>query len=87
MPAGKTLVVTCTAPIRQDSKTGSELAVLLSDALARGSARLEFEQTINGNGIRARLVKRGSARSAVVGFVHNPEVDPESLLTESAVMR
>lgn len=79
VPAGKTLVVTCTAPIRKDSKTAAELIEVLGDALARGRVRLEFKKTINDNRIRARLVKGAPER--VVGFVHNPDIDPETLLT------
>jgi len=81
VPTNKTLVVTCTAPIRKDSMTSRELVALLVTALARGWARLEFEKTINGNRIRARLVKRAAAQDKVVGFVHNPDVDPEQFLT------
>jgi hypothetical protein len=81
VPAGKTLVVTCTAPIRKDSATSAELVELLAAAMARSGGRLEFDKTIHGNRIRARMVKRASARAhKVVGFVHNPDVDVEKLL-------
>lgn len=80
VPAGKTLVVTCTAPIRKDSATGAEVIELLAVALGRGPARLEWGKTINGNRVRARLVKRTAANpDKVVGFVHNPGVDVEKL--------
>lgn len=85
MPAGKTLVVTCTAPIRKNSKTSAELVELLAHALARGPARLDFKKTINGNVTRARLVKgRSRQAEAVVGFVHNPGVDVDELFTLAA---
>ena len=82
MPEGTTLVVTCTAPIRKDSATSAALVDVLTDALARGPARLELHKTINGNRIRARLVKRASARAdKIVAFVHNPGVDVEELFS------
>ena len=82
VPADKTLVVTCTAPIRKDSKTSSELSEVLRRKLARGSARLDFKATINGNQIRARLVKRAPTHAdKLVGYIHNPDVDPKSLMS------
>lgn len=78
VPEGKTLVVTITAPIRRSSETTAELVERLRRRLARSPARLEFEASIEGNRIRARLVKARSAK--VLGFVHNPDRDPELFL-------
>lgn len=81
VPDGKTLVVTCTAPIRKDAATGAALVETLADLLARAPARLEFEKTVNGNRVRARLVKQTQARAdRVAGYVHNPGVDPEAFM-------
>ncbi|HZY97973.1 MAG TPA: hypothetical protein VFE36_00225 [Candidatus Baltobacteraceae bacterium] len=82
VPAGKTLIVTCTAPIRKDSKTFAELETVLAALLAKRPARLDFKKTVNANEVRARFVKRTPAHAnAVVGFVHNPGVDTEELLS------
>lgn len=78
VPAGKTLFVTCTAPIRKDSLTSRNLIPMLAEAMGRGSARFKFDKTINGNRIRARLVKARDGKVAV--YVHNPDVDVEALL-------
>jgi hypothetical protein len=87
VPDDRTLVITVTAPIWQSSKTVAVLVDEIRSRLARRTARLELNETINGNQIRARLVKDASGRaSKVVGFVHNPDPDhPELLmgLTES----
>ena len=81
VPEGKTLIVTVTAPIRSASKTADALESQIQPRLARGPARLDFSDTINGNQIRACLVT-GLARGAsnVVGFVHNPDLDVDALL-------
>lgn len=81
VPDGKTLVVTCTAPIRLPGRTAAAAIEALGAPLAREPARLKFEKTINGNRVRAWLVKRKPARAdKVIGFVHNPDVDPEDYL-------
>jgi hypothetical protein len=75
VPDGKTLVFAITAPIRLASKT----AVALEKKVRSKPARANLEETINGNQIRVRLVKGGSNGARVIGFVHNPESDPEIL--------
>jgi len=82
VPAGKTLIVTCTAPIRRSSKTAAEFAEMVARAFEQKPARLDFKKTINENRVRARLVKAAPAHDArVVGFVHNPDVDVEALMS------
>lgn len=77
VPAGKTLVVTCTAPIRLPGRTAASATEALAALLARDTAHLEFDKTINGNRVRAWLVKRPAAANKVIGLVHNPGTDPE----------
>ena len=78
VPDGKTLVVTITAPIWKDSKTREVLEGKIRELLAASRARLEA--TINGNRIRVRVLEGGTRQtSKLVGFVHNPEPDPEML--------
>ena len=86
VPVGRTVVITVTAPIRLASRTAAATAEMIRQRLGRRSARLEIEQTINGNQIQARLAEDVSRRgSRVIGYVHNPDSDPEILfdITES----
>jgi hypothetical protein len=81
VPDGQAVVLTVTAPIRLPSRTAAALESELRDGLAQRSARVEIRETMHGNQIRVRLVK-GLSRSMpkVIGFVHNPDSDPEVLL-------
>jgi hypothetical protein len=79
IPIGQTVIVTVTAPILLPSKTAAALEEKIRVCLARRSAQLE--EIIHGNQIRIRLVKDVSTRmSKVIGFVHNPDSDPNILL-------
>jgi hypothetical protein len=80
VPDGEAVVLTVTAPIRLPSKTAAALESKIRDCLARRSAPVEVKDTIHGNQIRVRLVKCVSRRmSKVIGFVHNPDSDPDVL--------
>ena len=81
VPDGKIVIVTITAPIRMPSKTAAALVNKIRIYLARRSEQVEATDTIHGNQIRVRLVKGASKRaSKVIGFVHNPDTDPDVLL-------
>jgi hypothetical protein len=81
VPGGETVILTITAPIRLPSKTATTLEDKIRNRLAHRSAQLDLRDTIHGNQIRVRLVKSGATRaSKVIGFVHNPDSDPEVLL-------
>lgn len=78
VPDGNTVVVTITAPIRQDSKTGVVLDNKIRELLA--TRRAQLKATIYGNRIQVRLLKGGTRQtSKLVGFVHNPEPGPAVL--------
>lgn len=78
VPAGKTVIVTITAPIRQDSATSALLVEKIRELLASRRARLAV--TIHGNRIQARVLQGGARRTArLIGFVHNPEPGPAGL--------
>ena len=79
VPEGRTLIVTITAPIRMALKTVAALEERVRTTLARRSARIDLNETINGNQIRVRLVNDVSNRAKVIGFVHNRDCDPEIL--------
>jgi hypothetical protein len=81
VPDGQAVVLTATAPIRLPSRTAAALASKLRDGLAQRSAPVEVGETMHGNQVRARLVKALSrSMPKVIGFVHNPDSDPEVLL-------
>ncbi len=89
VPDGKTMVLTITAPIQMPSKTAAVLEDKIRTCLASRSV-LEANDTIHGNEIKVRLVENGARRaSKVIGFVHNPESDPDVLLdmTHSLIER
>jgi hypothetical protein len=85
VPAGKTIVLTVTAPIRQSSKTAAALEREIRALLARNRTNAEIDDTINENQVRARIVA-GSVRGApnVIGFVHNPGPGAAAVLLDAA---
>ena len=81
VPDGKIVIVTITAPIRLPSKTAAALVNKIRDCLTHRPEQVEAMDTIHGNQSRVRLLKGASRRaSKVIGFVHNPDTDPEVLL-------
>lgn len=85
IPGGVTLVVTCTAPIRLDSKTAGHLETELSRLTA--GRKKKFEATILGNRIQARFLRGGGGAGRFLGFIHNPVPGAEVLfrLTQSVL--
>ena len=82
VPDGSTVVFTMTAPIRQAAKTAAVLEARIRACLSGGCG--EIDENIHGNLVRARLVSGASRQaSKVVGFVHNPGVDPRLLIDMS----
>ncbi len=81
VPAGMTVVVTITAPIRLPSKTAAALEDKIRTLLGRRSPSRGGRDTIHGNRVRIRLLRDGPERAPnVIGFVHNPDSDPLLLL-------
>ncbi len=81
VPAGMTVVLTVTAPIRLASKTTAALEDRALTLLGRGSARRDVTYLIHGNRVRIRLLRDQSERAPkVIGFVHNSDSDPLRLL-------
>jgi hypothetical protein len=73
IPDDRTVVVTCTAPIRLSGKTALETEQRIRAALAR-DARKDIVETLHDNTVRIRLVRshiKDAARLAA--FVHNPD--------------
>ena len=85
MPSGTTVVVTITAPIRLPGKTTASLESKIHTLLGRRSGPKDVKATIHGNRVRIRVVKGVAKRApTLVGFVHNPDVDPISLLDSAS---
>ena len=81
VPEDEAVIVTITAPIRLPAKTAAALEHQIRDCLARPAGPMEVKAQILGNEIRFRRVKGVSTRMAkVIGFVHNPDSDPDILL-------
>lgn len=76
IPFAKTVVVTCTAPICQDSKTSKALEVEIAKLIA--SRKTNFLATIFNNRVQVRIL-RGNGPGALIGFIHNPVPNPEIL--------
>ena len=84
VPADRTLVLTVTAPIRQDSKTRVEFEQAIRGFLARPGSGKGIAMSLYTNRVEARLIGRQAQNAArVVGYVHNKDVKP-ALLFEAA---
>lgn len=74
VPAGTTVAVTLTAPIRLASKTTEALDDQITAMLARPSRAADVVATIHANRVRIRLIAAASPRAPkLIGFVHNPD--------------
>ena len=74
IPAGQTVLISITAPIRQAGKTAADIVAMLPESLQSRSSRLEMDAALYGNRIRASLLKGVAAHvpKAIV-LVHNPD--------------
>ena len=80
VPSGVTVVVTITAPIRQDSKTTVAVEEKIRALLGKPGARLgRFAGTVHGNQVQVRIVRSAGHTAKLAGFVHNPDSDPTVL--------
>src|ERR1700730_2881028 len=60
VPDGMTVLLTITAPIRVPAKTAAVLEAKIHTLLGRGSPRRDQKDTIHGNRVHIRLVRRES---------------------------
>src|SRR5579864_1228457 len=71
MPAGMTVLLTITAPIRLPAKTAASLEDRIHTLVERGAPGRDEKDTIHGNGVHIRLLRDGSERTPrMIGFVH-----------------
>ena len=81
VPDGSTVLLTITAPIRLDSKTGTVLEERIQALALLKTPGRDREETVHGNRVRMRLVRTGSMPAPkLIGFVHNPDTDAVLLL-------
>jgi len=81
VPEGSTVILTVTAPILLPAKTAAAIEEQVRGWLTHRSARVERQTTIHGNLIRVRIVKNiSNYAQKVLGFVHNPDSNPEVIL-------
>ena len=80
VPAGQIVLLTISAPIRLPAKTSDALTREITAVVLDGVGGA-FTGTLNGNGVRLRLVE-ASTKSAprLIGFVHNADQAPDRLL-------
>lgn len=85
VPAGTTVLLTVTAPIRQWSKTAAALRPKIQSLLSGRSATRDHKTAIHGNRIHIRVLQHKSAGSPkLIGFVHSPDTDALLLLNMTA---
>lgn len=87
VPAGTTVLVTCTAPIRVPARTAAAIVAAALPLLTRASIRRPRPRrlAIHGNDVCLRVVSHPLAGAPpVLGFVHNPTPHAEHLLDAAA---
>ncbi len=87
VPAGTTVLVSCTAPIRVPGRTAVAIAERARAVLARPPARRArvLSSTIHGNQVGVRVVTHTLPQAPhLLGFVHNPGPRPADLLDAAA---
>jgi hypothetical protein len=87
IPAGTTVFVTVTAPVRLSGKTAVEIVERSRALLAARGVGGELRVDAHGNQIRIHILRRGSTSAPkVVGFVHNRDSDPSPLFDLTRVL-
>lgn len=85
VPDGMAVAVTITAPIRLPARTAAAIEERVRTVLDRRSTGRDEQLTVHGNRVLIRLLRTRARRAPnVIGYVHNPEVDPRQLLAASA---
>ena len=84
-PAGTTVLVTVTAPIRSPSKTAAALEREIAALVSGGGGGVDRRATLCGNEVQLRLIEHSSrAAHKLIGLVHNPDVPAARLLDLAA---
>lgn len=81
VPDHETVLVTITAPIRLPAKTAAAMTEKIQNLVATRAAPARLTARIHDNDIQAHVLEGGTARtSRLIGFVHNPDSDPTTLI-------
>ena len=87
VPAGTTVLVTITAPIRLASKTTASIDEKIRTLLGQRSLGRDEKGPIHGNHVQIRLLLDVSKHAPkLIGFVHNRDTDPVLLLNTTSGM-
>ncbi|MBS0361069.1 MAG: hypothetical protein JSR98_06790 [Proteobacteria bacterium] len=78
------VALTLTAPIRLPAKTLEAVRARIQALTAQGRAAEDLRETLHGNDLRLRLVRRAAGRPKLIGFVHSPDQDAARLLDLAA---
>jgi hypothetical protein len=80
-PAGLSVLVTISAPIRQPAKTVRALQQEIQALLSAKISGPEQSAVVHGNDVKMRLVQRSDDQAPpLIGFVHNPGTSGKQLL-------
>jgi hypothetical protein len=80
-PAGASVILTLTAPIRMPAKTISALELEIEALLRAGLGDRDRIAEVCSNAVRLRLVEHAPTRDhRLVGFVHNRDSDARHLV-------
>jgi hypothetical protein len=80
VPAGKTLIFTLGAPIKEPSKLVDALTKALVSYFGSGAQEADEKKTILGNRVRFRVLNDGAKWSTkVIGFVFSGDPTPSTL--------
>jgi hypothetical protein len=80
-PAGMTVLLTLTAPIRNPARTADVLEEEIGALLRDGTVGEDRRVSAHRNDVQMRLVRNCSRhRHKLIGFVHNPDSDSTRLL-------
>jgi hypothetical protein len=80
VPAGMTALVAITAPLRQATKTASELSDAIRRRLKGRARKMDMEENLYGNDIIVRVAKGRAGSQRTIVLVHNPHPNARALL-------
>jgi hypothetical protein len=88
VPAGKTLILTLGAPIKEPGKLVEALTKTLRTYIESGAEEIDGKKTILGNRVRFRVLNDGATWSAkAVGFVFSGDPAPGVLANAARSLR
>ena len=81
IPDGSIVLVAISAPIRTPGKTAGALEDQIKAIAVSDSPLAERTALVHGNSVRIRRIRHAHGQKPkLIGFVHNPDTDPQPLL-------